>query len=1351
MSIHGTSPVAVVGTACRFAGDATSPSKLWDLVKSPRDVLSRLPGGRFNADGFYHPDSSYHGHFNVQNAHTLDQDVREFDAQFFGVKPVEARALDPQQRLLLEVAYEGLEAAGLPMESLRGSNTGVYVGLMSGDYEFLQYRDLQNIPTYHSVGTSRSTISNRLSYFFDWHGPSMTVDTACSSSLVALHLAVQELRRGEAKVALVCGSNLLLGPEPYIAESKLGMLSPDGRSRMWDANADGYARGDGVAVVVLKTLAAALEDGDHIECIVRETGINQDGATMGITMPSAGAQQRLILDTYDRAGLNFTSIGGRCQYFEAHGTGTPAGDPIEAEAIHRALTGPHHETHDVAGAPLKHPLFVGSIKTVLGHTEGTAGLAGLLKASLALRNRVIPPNLLFNRLNPQISPFYDNLEIPTTAKPWPILPTGQPRRASVNSFGFGGTNAHAILESYDRDEEAVTSTTVCGTLFIPFVFSANSEHSLRALLVSYSEFLASHASLSAQDLAWTLFQRRSALPYRVSISADTIEGLTEAINERTLRTDAIIGAKSLTRLEAGTGRILGVFTGQGAQYARMGAELVEASAFARDVIRELEADLSHLPDRPSWSLEAELLAGPSSSRLQEAAISQPLCAAVQILLVRLLCLAHVRLDAVVGHSSGEIVAAYAAGYISARDAIRIAYYRGMHCAAAAEGLRTGAMLAVGTSMEDAGEVCALPEFKGRVVIAASNSPTSVTLSGDGDAIAELEDVFADEGKFVRRLAVSTAYHSHHMLSCAEPYAKSLKACGIQVQESLPECAWFSSVQGKKDGDWDRGELADIYWVHNMVRPVLFCETVELALSTQTFDMVLEIGAHPALKRPISEITQQALGRQLLFTGMLSRGASAVTAVSDSLGRIFANLGREAVNLERYQSIMNAGSSFSLVKNLPTYSWDHRKTYWHESRLSRGLLQREGRANSLLGHATPDSSPHNLSWRNLLRLSELPWISGHQVQNQVVFPGAGYAVSAIEASRSLAGGQDIKLIEVEDLSMLRSITLDDEDAGVETLVCLTGVDRSDPTTIKADFTYSAALDKHQNGLTLVSSATVKVRLGEASPDILPPRGPPVPHMVEVMADEHYSAMSDLGYNFSGSFKGLSFLRRKLGRATGQINQVTENEDESIEPCLIHPVTLDAALQSITVAYAHPRDERMRSLHIPQGICRLRVNPVLCGRNWSSARTLPFDSATVDGVGIQGDVYVYDGASRHAAVQVEKHRAVPMAEATAADDRRIFSKMTWKVMEPDVAEAVGSVLVTPEEADLASALERLSSFYTRKFDRDLPLDHPARSEQPHCYYLSFCKHMNAIQESGEHPYVRREWLDDTLDDVLAAIAP
>ena len=419
-------PIAVVGVGCRFPGGCNTPSKLWDLVCEQRDIQSKIPTERYNSDAFHHEDGSKPGCTNVSHGYFLDENIRAFDAAFFRMNPAEIEAVDPQQRMLLETVYEALEFAGITMDQLRGTDTAVYVGCMTSDYTEMLLRDPLDFPKYMAPGTARSILSNRISYFYDWHGPSMSIDTACSASLVAIHEAVQALRSGVSRVACAAAPNAIRAPENCIIESKLQLLSPTGRSRMWDAAADGYARGEGAAALIMKKLSHALADGDEVYCVIRETGVNSDGRTNGITMPSAEAQAALIRQTYARACLD--PLKDACQYFEAHGTGTQAGDPQEARAIHEVF---FPETRDTAEV-----LYVGSVKTVIGHLEGAAGVAGLIKAAEAVRRAIVPPNMLLQKLNPAIEPFCKNLKVPTQSSPWPHLSPDAPRRASVNSFGL---------------------------------------------------------------------------------------------------------------------------------------------------------------------------------------------------------------------------------------------------------------------------------------------------------------------------------------------------------------------------------------------------------------------------------------------------------------------------------------------------------------------------------------------------------------------------------------------------------------------------------------------------------------------------------------------------------------------------------------------------------------------------------------------------------------------------------------------------------------------------------------------------------------------------------------------------
>lgn len=547
-------PIAVVGTACRFPGSASSPSKLWQLLREPKDVVRDIPRDRLNFANFPN-ETSKHLH---QRAYLLDEDVRYFDAPFFKMNPKEAAGMDPQQRILLETVYESFEAAGWPLHAVEGSQTALYVGAMTDDYYTIQSRDPDTMDSHASTGLSRGFLSNRISYVFNLQGPSMSLDTACSSSLVALHLAVQGLRNGEAAQAVVAGVNLLLDPHWFITQSSLHMLSPDCRSRMWDKDANGYARGEGCAAIVLKPLSKAIEDGDHIECVIRGTGVNSDGHTTGITMPSPEAQTSLIRQTYQRAGLD--PLRDRCQYFECHGTGTQTGDPIEAQAIHDAFFSEGNFKNCQS-------LYCGSVKTVIGHLEGCAGLAGFIKASLAIQHKFIPPNLQFNVLNPTIQPFYTNLEVPISPIPWPE--TGdQPRRASVNSFGFGGTNAHAIIESYKPREAGLSDgDNKWPGLIGPFVFSSRTKRSLSAMLQHMLEYIRQNSSVDLDALSYTLQSRRSIFSYRIAIPAvRDCQELVSALEKLTgfdESSETGVITKSLHKVPSGNvPQLLGIFTGQ---------------------------------------------------------------------------------------------------------------------------------------------------------------------------------------------------------------------------------------------------------------------------------------------------------------------------------------------------------------------------------------------------------------------------------------------------------------------------------------------------------------------------------------------------------------------------------------------------------------------------------------------------------------------------------------------------------------------------------------------------------------------------------------------------------------------
>ncbi|KFX95549.1 hypothetical protein O988_05747, partial [Pseudogymnoascus sp. VKM F-3808] len=681
-------PIAIVGMGCRFPQEATSPEKLWEMLYEKRHARTEVPGDRFNGEGFYHPDGDRSGSMNMKGGHYLSEDIAAFDARFFSISPTEAKSMDPMQRILLEVVYEAMENAGITLADLDGSDTGCYVGCFTDDYDGLLKRDMELSPKYHSVGIVPAILSNRISFCFNLKGPSLTVDTACSSSLVAVHLACQSLRAGESRVAIVGASNALLNPEIHVGMSNMHFLSPDSTCYTFDERANGYARGEGMAALILKPLDAALADGDTIRAVIRGTATNQDGKTAGMTLPSREAQAELIQTAYENAGCDPGVTG----YFEAHGTGTAAGDPIEASAIGATLG-------RFRGDGEEGKLFVGSVKTNIGHLEGASGLAGLIKSVLSLERGVVLPNLWFEKGNPAIDFENWRIKVPTEPVPWP---TEGLRRASINSFGFGGTNCHAIVDDalhyLERrglrgnhttsarpmmggaqrsmllghgkmdgieEEDTMLSVSASATSTLSsrpriFKISANEEKLALTLARSFAEHLSTippptnitdttTTTTYLDNLAYTLHTRRTPLPWTIAVVASSVCELATKLSSPSIKPTLRLGASP---------KLGFVFTGQGAQWPRMGRELMAYPVF-KDVMSKADTILHSLGAR--WSLLHELSKSNEGSRVDEAEVSQPMCTALQIALVDLLSAWGVHPERVVGHSSGEIAAAYAIG------------------------------------------------------------------------------------------------------------------------------------------------------------------------------------------------------------------------------------------------------------------------------------------------------------------------------------------------------------------------------------------------------------------------------------------------------------------------------------------------------------------------------------------------------------------------------------------------------------------------------------------------------------------------------------------------------------------
>ncbi|KAK4131282.1 ketoacyl-synt-domain-containing protein [Trichocladium antarcticum] len=1306
-------PMAIVGSSCRFAGGVNTPSKLWHLLANPTDLTRDIPKERFNIEAFYHPDGEYHGTTNSPKAYFLDHDHRVFDASFFNITPREAEAIDPQQRMLLEVVYEALEDAGYTLRQYAGEKVAVFAGLMTGDYDTLSQRDELDTSQYYATGNARSILSNRISYFFDFNGPSMTIDTACSSSLVALHQAVLSLRSGECDIACVAGANLIVTPEQFIVESNLHMLSPTGHCRMWDADADGYARGEGVAALFIKPLSKAIEDGDDIQAIIRETGVNSDGRSRGITMPNWEAQSQLIQDTYRRAGLDSKSPVDRCQYFEAHGTGTGAGDPNEARAIEAAFFG--HANRDATSTSLSasaDKLLVGSVKTVIGHTEGAAGLAGLMKVVQSMRNDSVPPNLHLQKLNPAVEKYYGNLLVPTAATAWPHVPAGQPKRGSVNSFGFGGTNAHAIIEQYIPNVHntiakafrpalasaqpvspggSMENAPVC----LPMVLSAPSQKALVAVAKTYRDYLLQGAVPSPHDVAWHTFARRTAFPFRVSVSGLSASGLVGKLGSLIAKGEssstATIGTRA--RPDNELPKILGVFTGQGAQWATMSRGLLLSSQVYASTIRSLDDILEKCPDPPSWSLEGEIMADEGLSRVGKAEVSQPLCTAVQLALVNLLRHLGVSFYAVVGHSSGEIAAAYAAGKISMRDAMLIAHYRGMgvSLACGATGAK-GGMLAAALTKEEAEAFCARPEYCDRLWVAASNAPATVTLSGDLDAVDQAVAHLGTQQKFVRKLKVDTAYHSPHMNGPSVKYLDVLNACDISPSAEGNGTAWVSSVYGL--GEPSNDELKACYWRDNMAKPVLFYQAVGTAIETLgPFDCAIEVGPHPALKGPVIQTLQEKGYSGILYSGVLDRQLDDREAFADFLGWMWTQFGSSSPQVRQFVlGSVHPRLVHNRLVGAPSYPWDHSQAFYRESRISRQYHFKTDKPHELLGVRTRDDNKHQLRWRNILKLEKLPWVKHHSFQGQALLPASAYLVMALDAARAALAGRQASVVELRGLKFPSGIILEPNTPGVEVLFSLTiEAETHDMVTASTDMKKSF-------------SGKLAITLAEPTAQALPSRPKNRAETAYADPESFYDMMAGTGLVYTAPFKGLRTLERRYNFSSGTLNKFHPEDATGLS---ISPATLDSCLQTAFVTISSPGDNAIWTSFLPLDIDSVRFNLAIC-----DIKNRDDDSLAVDAYMTKATPITRQAAASFTAdieifnprgdmeIQVQGLTVGSFSSTKPEEDYELY--LTTKLdVDPDheivAADGLGTRARNPM---LAESCERVASFYTRAAAPDRP---------------------------------------------------
>ncbi|WP_338848936.1 amino acid adenylation domain-containing protein [Massilia sp. W12] len=1153
--------IAIIGIGCRFPGSANDYSQFWENLVGGKDCLEPTPANRYNAASLYSKDKAKPGRLTGGRGGYIDG-FDEFDPAFFGIGPREAEYMDPQQRKLLEVAWEALEDGGQRPYQMAGKNVGVFIGAFTLDYKIVQFADLgfNGLAAHTATGTMMTMVSNRLSYSFDYVGPSMSIDTACSSSLVAVHLACQSLQSGESSLALAGGVLLHMTPQYTITESKGGFLSPEGLSRTYDSAANGYVRSEGVGVVALKRLSDALRDGDRIHAVIIGSGVNQDGRTNGITVPSGEAQQRLIRQVCAQAGVT----PGSLQYIEAHGTSTPVGDPIEANALGQILAD---------GRQPGSACYIGSVKTNIGHTEAAAGVAGLIKTTLALKHKLIPPHINLREVNPKLNLDDQPFDIPRQPTAWPEHEG--PARAGVNSFGFGGTNAHVLLEEAPAAVAPQAPAQHAARAFMPL--TTRDAADMPALVEKMRAHLQQQEDSPQvlRNIGHTLATRRQPLEARLALAYADRASLLQRMDDYLAgvsHPDIIAGSQ----LAPEQRRLVWVFTGMGPQWWGMGRQLYQSAPVFSAIIDACDAEMRKHAD---WSLVQELMRDEAQSQMDQTWLAQPANFALQIALAALWRSYGVTPAAIVGHSAGEAAAFYEAGVYSLQDAVTVI----MHRSRLQQLLTgTGAMLAV--SLSEAEALKRIAAYDGKISIAAINSPTAMTLAGEEAALQDLAGRLKQEQVFAKFLAVSVPYHSVMMEPIKEELLQTLS--GI-----TPQCARLPLYLTGRDAMAQGPELDAHYWWDNVRDSVRF-HAASCRLAADGYQLFLEIGPHPVLAHSIKEsFTSLGLNAQVL---------PSIRRLEDEMARFtqsLAALHNAGLDLD-WTPLFGGGVQVTL----PAYPWKKTR-YWAESKavqqIRLGLVD-----HALLGRRLPNSEP---SWEALLDIEHQPWLADHRIEGNVLFPAAGYLEMAAQAVRALGGPSYVHLA---DIQLRKALYLPDGEA--KPVQCKLDAESAafHVATLGADGQEAAI---HASGVVRASQPRRLAALDRAA----------VQARCQRMLDGQscYAVLAKMGYHYGPAFQPIQQMWIGDGETLTWIEPGAALLAGS-EEWHFHPALLDACFQTILGAEIPHAEQAGSAIRLPLTIGALRSAGVGCRGIWAHARITKRDSDQ-----ITGDIYVYaeDGAA------------------------------------------------------------------------------------------------------------------------------
>ncbi|RYP44476.1 hypothetical protein DL768_009047 [Monosporascus sp. mg162] len=1243
LQLHGCKQVAtaVVGMACRLPGHSSSPTALWDLLQRGGIAKNEPPPSRFNLAGHHDQHRRPRTMKSPGGMFMEDFDPEEFDGQFFNISRTDCIAMDPQQRQLLEVTYECLENGGISLESISGKPVGCIVGVNLVDYNSMQSRDPEDRPESATIGVATSILSNRISHFLNANGP----------SLVAVDVACRYLSSYQASGVLVAGANMWLNPEHNQETGMMRMTqSASGKCHTFDASADGYVKAEGINAVYLKRLDDAIRDGDPIRAVIRGTAANSSGRTPGIANPSSEAQARAIRTAYANAGItDFNKTG----FLECHGTGTLAGDPIEVNGAASVFAKTREKGQE---------LIIGSIKSNIGHSEAAAGISGLMKAVLSVERGVIPGNPTFINPNPKIDFTASKVRATRTSIKWPGSP-GR-RRASVNSFGFGGANAHVVLENADSshvssykqisddffaDDDEEENTVAQHATPTLLVFSANEEKSLKNYIQSLSAHLINPStSINVGDLAYTLSERRSRLYYRgfTVVRGSNIQGDIQ-------QESVVFGKKAPSTPNVGF-----IFTGQGAQWSQMGLDLVKSFPQAKKAIEDMDKILQALPGRPNWTLLGELTEARSSEALRQPEFSQPLVTALQIALVDVLCGWGISPKAVVGHSSGEIAAAAAAGLITREEAIKTAYYRGQAAKHLPPSQRLG-MLAVGISAEMV-EESYLKDVDGKVEIACYNSPSSLTLSGPVSDLEKVRDRIQQDGHFARMLLVNLAYHSKYMTDIGETYEKMLLDNCKSPTKKETGVRMFSSVTGSL-----MSTVPDhTYWKSNMVSPVRFTQAATNLLTEEgqeATDFLVEIGPSNALSGPISQIKKSLPGSaaNARYTSALKRGTDSIFPLYEVAGQLF--LAGGPVDLSRVNHKPGSRKP-SVIVDLPNYAWN-RSRYWHETQASKDWRFKQFIMHDLLGskmNGTPWQSP---VFKKTLKLAELTWLKDHCLGNQVVFPGAGYIAMAVEGMYQTAmmtqwKGQAPSRYRhrLRDVKFSRALTID-ENVDTRYTMSMTPM-RGGSTRSWYEFKVCSS-----NESTFAEHCTGFVCVETDYTDEPAPASAIEPLKFPTPGRSWYKAMADNGYIYGKAFQKQLMVESTTGqmRSRSLVSMVPPESSYGQSHYPIHPACIDGCFQTLAPALWRGDKSTVGAALVPSVLSSI----VIAARDEQPAEAISVASGRFLGIGrtdslrnYSGSCSVYDPKDGSLLFQLNDLVCAELETTEDESTKHMFTHLAWE---------------------------------------------------------------------------------------------